>query len=40
MRDEKRDDHAANNRAEKKQYLAPGIFEYGEVLHLTRGVDG
>lgn len=40
MRDEKRDDHATELRSEKKQYLAPGIFEYGEVVHLTRSFDG
>lgn len=39
MRDEKRNDHVTK-RPEKKQYLAPGMFEYGEVIHLTRSFDG
>jgi hypothetical protein len=40
MRDEKRNDHATTKRSEKKRYLAPGIFEYGDVLHLTRSLEG
>ena len=40
MRDEKRDDHITRKRSEKKQYLAPGIFEYGEVVRLTRSYKG